>query len=165
MMEEENYECSRCLSEIKAEDDFCPECGTLFIEDVKCVVHTNVEASGACVICCNAFCSECGFFVDDRIFLCNKHSQYEIYEGMARVYGCSDSAHIEHLKSCLEQSELHPIVFSKKASPIHLGGSDYSLFGASGDVNGHLINELKLMVPLQEVIEAEKILRHLDSQL
>ena len=160
-MEERSFECSFCQNEINEDDEFCPECGTLF-EDAKCINHPNENAAGACVICCEPYCKECGFFVNDRIFLCNEHSEYEIYEGMARIYGSADAAQIEYLENCLEQSNLHPIAFSKKASPLHLGGSDYSLFRASGEFNGHIINEIKLMVPLQEVIEAEEILRHLN---
>ena len=164
MMEDGSCECSRCLREIKDDDDFCPNCGTLFIEDEKCILHHDADAKGACVICCKPYCAKCGFFVDDRIFLCNEHSYYEIYESMVRIYGCSDAAHMDYLKSCLEQSEFHPLIFSKKASPWHLGGSDYSLFSAAGDYDGHIINEIKLMVPFQEVIDAEKLLRHLDAQ-
>jgi RNA polymerase subunit RPABC4/transcription elongation factor Spt4 len=161
-MEENELECSFCLSNINEDDDFCPECGSLFVEDAKCINHTETEAAGACVICCEPYCKECGFFVDDRIFLCNVHSEYEIYEGMVRIYGASDAAQIDYLKTCLEQSNLHPIVFSRKASPLHLGGSDYSLFRASGEFDGHIINEIKLMVPLQEVVESEKMLRQLN---
>ena len=41
---------------------------------------------------------------------------------------------------------------------MHLGGTDYSLFRASGDFNGHIINEIKLMVPCGKVLAAlEKI--------
>ena len=95
------------------------------------------------------------------IFLCNEHHGYEIVEGMARVLGGSDSAQIELAKSCLEQDGLHPFIFSRKASPISLGGPDYSLFRASGEFDGHIINEYKLMVPCQEVTKAERALKKL----
>ncbi len=161
-MNENELECSRCSGMVNADDDFCPECGSLFVEDAKCINHKEAGAAGACVICCQPYCKDCGFFVNDRIFLCNELSEYEIYEGMIRIYGSADFAQLEYLKTCLEQSNLHPLVFSRKASPLHLGGSDYTLFNASGEYDGHIINEIKLMIPLQEVIEAEKILRHLN---
>lgn len=43
-----------------------------------------------------------------------------------------------------------------------LGAPDYTLFRASGDVLGHLVNEFKVMVPAQEVLEAEEQLKSLD---
>ena len=81
---------------------------------------------------------------------------------MARVFGSSDEAQILYLKECLEENSLHPFVYSRKSSPMHLGGSDYSLFNASGDFDGHLINEIKLMVPCSEVLDAEKIIKEID---
>jgi hypothetical protein len=45
---------------------------------------------------------------------------------------------------------------------MHLGGTDYSLFRASGDFDGHIINEIKLMVPCSEVLEAEKLISEIN---
>lgn len=157
----EKLECSHCRSIIKGDDDFCPDCGTLFSDEVKCSEHKNTKAEGVCVICCEPFCPECGIYVNE-IFLCNEHSEYEIYEGMARVYGSSDSTQIEYAKSCLEQNNLHPFIYSRKRTTLHLGGTDYSLFRASGEFDGHLINEIKLMIPFQELIRAEEILDELN---
>ena len=91
-------------------------------------------------------------------FLCDEHDGFEIYEGMARVFGSSDEVQIQYVKKYLEENNLHPFLYSRKALPMHLGGTDYSLFRASGDFNGHIINEIKLMVPWGEVLAAlEKI--------
>ena len=152
--------CNLCGNSIKGSDDFCAHCGALFGERVRCGRHSKEQALGACVICCKPQCSTCGGWLNG-IFLCGEHCTYEIVEGMARVFGGSDSAQIEHAKSCLEQDGLHPFIFSRKASPISLGGPDYSLFRASGEFDGHIINEYKLMVPSQEVIKAERVLKKL----
>lgn len=154
--------CSRCEREINDEDDFCPDCGTLFKENVKCAEHPDAEAGGVCVICCEPFCKNCGLFVNDRVFLCADHSDYEIFEDMARIYGSFDSLQVDYAKNCLEQEGLNPIIYSRKASPLHMGASEYSLFEASGDYNGHIVNEIKLLVPVQQVINAEEILRQLE---
>ena len=159
--EEKKLVCSHCGSTIKEDDDFCPDCGTLLAEFVKCNEHKDKEAEGVCVICCNPFCAGCGIYVNE-IFLCNEHSEYEIYEGMARVYGSSDSTQIEYAKSCLEQNELHPFIYSRKRTTLHMGGTDYSMFNASGEFDGHLVNEIKLMIPFQELIRAEEILDELN---
>jgi len=87
---------------------------------------------------------------------------YEIYEGMARVFGSSVAVQVNFAKSCLESDGLHPFVFSRKASPLSIGGPDYTLFQASGEYDGHIINEFKLMVPCQEVPRAEEQLRVLE---
>ena len=161
-MSQQKSVCGLCGRDTNNEDDFCPDCGTLFLENVKCTKHSDREADGVCVICCEPFCDECGFFVDDKIFLCTLHGNYEIYEGMARVYGSSDSVQVDYAKSCLEQAGLNPMVYSRKASPLHMGGFEYTLFEASGDYDGHIVNEIKLMIPVQQVIKAEEILRQLE---
>jgi len=82
---------------------------------------------------------------------------------MARVFGSSDEQQVSNYKSALEQNDLHPFIFQRKASPISLGGGDYTLFRASGDSAGHIINEIKLMVPCSEVLQAENIIDEIDE--
>ncbi len=65
---------------------------------------------------------------------------------------------MQYAETCLKQEGLHPTLYSRKASPISLGAPEYTLFRASGEYDGHIINELKLMVPYQEVEEAERVL-------
>jgi len=161
MEQKEGLVCTRCSHSVRESDDFCPECGALFREHVECENHPAREAVGVCVICCEPQCKACGGYTHD-LFLCNKHSTYEIYQGMARVYGASDLAQVEFAKSCLEQEGLHPLVYSRKASPIFVGSPDYTVFLASGEFDGHIVNEYKLMVPCQEVNTAELILDQLD---
>jgi RNA polymerase subunit RPABC4/transcription elongation factor Spt4 len=157
-MREKIY-CDKCRLEIDEDSDFCPRCGTLFSKGVKCPNHPSTDAEYVCVICNEPYCKKCGAIVS-RVFLCGQHDFYEVYEGMARVYGSSDFAQVNYIKGCLEQETLHPFIYSRKASPMHLGGSDYSLFRASGD--WHIINEIKLMIPCSEVLAAEKIIEELD---
>jgi hypothetical protein len=57
---------------------------------------------------------------------------------------------------------LHPFLYSRKASAISIGGPDHTTFRASGEYDGHIINEVKVLVPCQEVLEAEKLLRDLE---
>ena len=83
------------------------------------------------------------------------------YEGRARLFGKSDAVQVEFAESSLETAGFHPPVFSRKASPISLGGSDYTLFKASGDYDGDIINKFKLMAPCQEVESAGEKLHKL----
>jgi hypothetical protein len=161
MTDEKKQICSFCESEIKADDDFCPNCGSLFIENVKCSEHPEEAAAGVCIICCEPYCADCGLFVHDKIFLCNYHSEYEIVEGMAKVLGNNDYTQIDFAKANLEAEGLHPFIFSRKTHPLFFTGSDYSAFGTSGGYDRQMIDELKVMVPVQEVIRAEEILRDL----
>ena len=156
----EQIHCNKCKLRIDEDSDFCPRCGNIINRDVKCTNHPSTDADYVCVICSEPFCKKCGAIVSG-VFLCAQHDSYEIFEGMARVYGSSDFAQVNYIKGCLEQEALHPFVYSRKASPMHLGGTDYSLFRASGDFNGHIINEIKLLVPCSEVLEAEKIISKL----
>lgn len=157
----DNIVCSGCREEVNPEFDFCPNCGAIIIENVNCYVHQNREAIGVCIICSTPVCKKCGLKTDGH-FLCKTHSNYEIYEGMARVFGANDSAMVELAKSELGKENLHPFIYSRKASPISIGGPEYTLFRASGEYNGRIINEFKLMVPCQEVETAESILKKLE---
>lgn len=154
------YACGRCNEEVQKDDDFCPNCGEVLADNVTCQWHAAQPAAGVCIICTRPCCWECGSRVRDR-FLCHRHSGYEIYEGMARVLGTSDAAQVELAKDSLEKDSFHPFVYSRKASPLSIGGPDYTLFRASGEYDGHIINEYKLMVPCQEVERAEQKLRAL----
>jgi hypothetical protein len=152
--------CDDCKNEVAQEDEFCPNCGLVFVQDLKCARHEDAPANGVCIICSRPCCDKCGRKVN-RLFLCNQHEGYEIYEGRARVYGVSDEVMAHHAHECLKEGGLHPFVYSRKASPIFFGGPEYTMFTASGEYDGHIINEIKVMVPCQEVTMAEKLLKEL----
>jgi hypothetical protein len=149
--------CDNCNNSVKSDDDFCLECGALFIDEIYCDNHKDILAEAVCIICTLPFCQKCGTIIN-HLFLCNYHSIYEIYEGMVRVYGTLDNVEAQYAKNCLEQVGLHPVLFCRhqpKGGPRFV----YSLFAASGDNLGHIVNEIKLMVPAQEVIKSEEILK------
>jgi hypothetical protein len=154
--------CPRCHGPVEEPSDFCPHCGTLLIEGERCSRHGDRPAAGACVICSEAACEECGRRVGG-LFLCEEHREYEIYEGLARVYGTSDPAQAEYVQACLAQAGLHPFLYSRKSSPLSLGGPDYMLFRASGEYDGHIINEVKVMVPCQEFESAESVIADVEA--
>jgi hypothetical protein len=160
-MKTRKHLCANCSFEADDDSDYCPRCGTLFIENVKCETHIKNEAEGVCVICGNPFCSDCGHSVNN-IFLCNEHDGYEIYEGMARVFGTSDEIQIHYVNSCLEENSFHPFIYSKKSTPMQLGGNDKSLINLSGSGEEKILNELKLLVPCSEVLEAEKLISEIN---
>ena len=152
--------CPHCGAEVQIDHDFCAECGEIFADSVVCHRHPAKPASGVCVVCRMPSCSECGGKVQNR-FLCEEHDTLEIFEGMARVFGSSNAVEVEFAKTSLETAGLHPFVFSRKANPISLGAPEYTLYRSSGEYDGHIVNEFKLMVPCQEVQTAEKKLREL----
>ena len=90
--------CDFCGTEATNDSEFCTKCGTIFIDNVDCFIHPDDDAKGVCAICHQAYCKKCGLRVNG-IFLCNEHSHYEIYEGMASVFGSSDEQKINYLKS------------------------------------------------------------------
>jgi hypothetical protein len=156
--------CSSCQAKAIGDPEFCPHCGNSFADGLRCVKHKSSDAIGVCVVCCLPYCSRCASRVNKR-YLCHKHEGYEIYEGMARVYGISDEAAARYVTDCLVKKGLHPFLYSRKASPISIGGSDYTLFEASGEFDGHIINEIKVMVPCGEVLAAEELLQKLDTKV
>lgn len=158
-----NNLCRNCENKISDDFDFCPFCGSLFVEGERCKNHPGRDGDGVCLICENVFCKGCGRFVNGK-FLCNEHDHYEIYQGMAKVYGSNDNVHCNYLADILKQEGINALVYVRKTSPISIGGVDYSLFRASGEYNGHLINEVKVMVPLSELLAAEKIVREFEIE-
>lgn len=160
-MKDNKLYCELCGQEVSSADDFCYNCGSVFHDGMKCVNHAGIEAEGVCIICMKPFCSYCGDMIDE-MFLCSDHERYEIIQNHARIKGGSFETELQFYKECLEQEGLHPVIFNRKMSPRHLGGTDYTLFRASGEYNGHLINEIKLMVPCSEVLAAEAILSEME---
>ena len=92
----ESYVCANCDNEVSEILDFCPYCGNLFLEDTKCVNHPESIAVGACLICEAPYCNDCGGYVNEK-FLCSVHEHYEIYQGMAKVYGSSNAVYCDYL--------------------------------------------------------------------
>jgi hypothetical protein len=155
--------CSKCRSKSMGDAQFCPNCGNIFADGLKCSNHARSVATGVCIICCIPYCARCASRVN-KLYLCDKHEGYEIYEGMARVYGVSDEAAASYVGDCLDKKGLHPFIYSRKASPLSSSSSDYTNFTASGEYDGHIINEIKVMVPCGEVLAAEKVLRRLGTK-
>ena len=156
-------QCEACGGLVHADDEFCPDCGVLYVDSIPCSVHSGVPAEGVCVICCQPFCADDGK-KRNGVFLCNAHQEYEIIEGMVRVHGENDEATALHIVDLLRERNVLALSFSKKASPLIFGGPDYTMFAASGEYHGNLINEYKIMVPCQQVLEAEALLKELDQE-
>jgi hypothetical protein len=152
----ENFRCEKCDAEVAEDAEFCPACGALFMDGVVCQEHPAVGAEGACVICQTFCCEECGG-EKSSIFLCNSHSEYEVMEGMARVYGTADTLQAHYIASCLEQAGLDPFVYSRRFSP----GADIAPNFLFPQIRGETLNELKVCVPFGEVITAEGVLKDL----
>lgn len=155
-----SYVCKRCGSAVEVDDDFCAHCGEIFADEVSCRNHPETPASGVCVICTLPLCASCGGMVNNS-FLCEEHCTCEIYQGMVRVYGVLDDLSAQYAKSCLEQAGLHPILYCRSQPR---GGPRfvYTLYEAGGDYDGHIVNEVKVMVPCQEFRDAEQVLISLD---
>ena len=153
--------CSNFDNPLNEEDDFCPNCGALFTEGIKCINHKNVDADGVCIICCEPFCKDCGLSVNDLYFVCDAHSEYEIIEGMARVFGSFDDTEAQYIKSILEQDGLHPILFNRN-QPGKSARSINTIVGTRSDFLTQTENETKIMVPCQEIILAETMLDELN---
>jgi hypothetical protein len=109
--------CRQCGSNVKGAAEFCSSCGHSLVIGLRCSNHKENAAVGVCVICCLSYCDRCASLVNKR-YLCERHETYEIYEGMARVYGVSDRAAASYVSDCLGKKGLHPFLYSRKASPL-----------------------------------------------
>jgi RNA polymerase subunit RPABC4/transcription elongation factor Spt4 len=158
MSENENLVCLNCESVVKDSDEYCPNCGIVFAENIKCHLHKEAEAEGICLICSKLCCKKCGLLVSN-VFLCNEHNEYEIIEGMAKIYGSNDGMELKYYEEILEKEGLHPFMYSRQSTSKPFGSVDYAVFW--GESRNYSLNEIKLMMPLKEVLEAEKILEPL----
>jgi hypothetical protein len=153
-----NTICSRCNYPVKEDDDFCPECGTLFLENVECKNHKNIPAEGVCIICCEPFCKDCGFFVNDIYFLCNEHSDYEIFEGAVCVYSDNDAGHVKQIETFLIENGLHPIIKSEKMAFRNNYSPHNFIYGSIEEINIANPDNINIFVPCQEVLTADNLL-------
>ena len=141
----------------------CRNCGALFTDRMRCRKHPPRAAEGVCVICRKRCCAKCGADVKG-IFLCNLHWEYELHEGMARIFGTIDNVQSQFVAACLTQAGFHPFLYSRKFNPgsgminswVRLGIRNYGK---------HPIAEIKILVPFAEVRRAEKALRRLEVKI
>lgn len=153
----DDLQCEFCGNIVKEDDEYCFDCGHLFVDDALCSNHEDIEADGVCVICSYAFCAECGSF-RDKIFLCNEHEKYEIINSFARIYGSNDLIQVEYYKNILTEEGMHPVVLDKKSNVVALAGTEYSFFKTPNKLTSPVLNEIKLLIPLQEVLKAEALI-------
>lgn len=152
--------CDRCGTPVHETAAHCHECGALFDQHLSCSCHHSREALGVCIICSQPWCTLCGGWIDER-FLCARHAGYEIIENLARVYGDTDFVRLQFAQKCLEQAGLRPFQFSLRQEPAHGVGFGYpNLAHRGGDP--HAVYEWKIMLPFDEVLRGEEVLRELD---
>ena len=142
-MEENSFVCDECKNEVTGDSDYCPCCGSLFVENIKCLNHQTREAEGVCVICANPFCEECGEPVNS-IFLCEDHCEVEIYMSAARVNYNMDQTGSQFIYEFLLKEGLHPVMNS------------FVGYWRDGTIT--------VMVPFSEYIPAMKIIDDLLKQ-
>ncbi len=160
---ENELQCGNCELELTNEDEFCPRCGSIFDETVKCYKHESQSAEGVCVICNYAFCNKCGGFVNET-FLCQEHEHYEVLQSLAVVGESKESYEIESLRNTLIGNGLHPFLFSGRNIPsTYLPSTEYSNQNAL-DLAIYGNGKIKILVPFSEVLEAENILSSGDDK-
>jgi hypothetical protein len=146
--------CNRCEEHIKKKDTYCKNCGGVFSDDLLCINHKSIKAEGVCVICSKPFCRKCGANIF-KIFLCDKHSDLEITEGKARVFGSTDNVQTQFAMTCLKQAGYHPFHFSRIFNPV----ADKVAITGIRNFGNHPIEEQKIYIPFPEFINASKELK------
>jgi hypothetical protein len=140
--------CSGCGGEVENEAAFCPNCGGLFNDTLSCCNHPSEEADGVCVICRRPYCSDCATWVGQH-YLCDPHAEYEIYEGMARIFSSPDATAAEMTSRSLEEGGFHPflVIRSRTSGP-----------RLTRPISARQSGPEIVLVPFGEVIDAEKFL-------
>lgn len=151
---DDEFVCSNCGNEIEDDYDFCPHCGSILSEGVFCDKHGRIAAVGVCVVCGVPCCAKCGSEVNNT-FRCARHVSCEMFEGMVKVYGTHEEAEAEFTKSRLDAAGLHPALFHLRRS-MDRGHVEYEVYTENENFNA---SEIKVMVPCEEVADAESILK------
>lgn len=155
--------CGFCENKMKEDDEYCMNCGHLFVDDALCNNHEEADAEGVCIICSYAFCGECGSYKMGR-FLCNEHADYEIVGSYARVFGSTNLAEVDYYKNILLEEKMHPVLLDKKNNAISFAGNEYSFFKHPQKQSAVIMNEVKLLVPLTETLDAEAIIANIKKE-
>lgn len=149
--------CDQCDADAVDGLKYCPNCGALYEEGVKCVLHPEVNAIGVCVLCGTAGCADC-CHRGERAFLCTDHEGYEIMEGHALVLTLTDSLQSGLAEDALTSAGLHPHIYTTTYNP---GVNQVSQWMYT--VYERRSTYFKVFVPFNEVGEAQKVLE--DFQL
>ncbi len=113
----------------------------------------RVAAIGVCVVCGVPCCDECGSKWM-ACSVCIHHVTCEMFEGMVKVYGTHEEAEAEFTKSRLDAG-LHPALFHLRRSRDR-GHVEYEVYEENENFNA---SEIKVMVPCEEVADAESMLK------
>jgi hypothetical protein len=146
--------CPYCSEEVTADSDFCPHCGTLFVDgkDVMCDEHPAKSALGVCIICRKLVCDECGMETGRRFF-CSAHRKVEVREDWAEVFRSTEVADAELIKSLLESTGLK--VLGQNFNSIGFvwdGGGDSPI--SRSNIN----KPAKVFVPIPEYLQAMEVI-------
>ncbi|MDP3580853.1 MAG: hypothetical protein Q8S39_02890, partial [Ignavibacteria bacterium] len=94
----------------------------------------------------------------NETFLCKEHEHYEILQSLAVIAVCKETYESEGLRNSLIGNGLHPFLFSGKNSPsVYLPAKNSNTQNAL-DLAIYGSDEIKILVPFSEVLEAESIL-------
>lgn len=151
--------CSKCNEEVTSDSDFCPHCGTLFVDgkDVFCDEHPEKSALGVCIICQKLACDECSVEVHERSF-CMWHSKVEVQQDWAEVFHSTEISDAELVKSVLESAG-HKVL-----------GQNFNSIGFIWDGGGdspisrsNINKPAKVFVPIPEYLDAIKVVEEWSS--
>lgn len=119
LSEAEPIVCFNCEDILIDKTIFCPHCGYIqseFLsddEDIMCDIHNDTEATGCCVICGKAVCSDCAVEHSGRLF-CNQDEHIKISENWAVVFTTNLEYEAEMVKANLEGAGIPCLVFSQR---------------------------------------------------
>lgn len=153
------YYCENCSYEVNDLDEKCNNCGILFVEK-KCKLHTEISADGECLVCGKVCCEKCGLLVEDY-FLCEEHSNLEVYERMVKLFSSTDVMQIDFYFNALEQDGFHPFKYSTKLHSAPFSEIGNNIYSCVGETNGKSANEIKLLIPMEEYSDAKKIIEEI----
>ena len=148
---EDALTCDQCGGNVRPADDFCPGCGGIFKDHMMCCTHPQAEAAGVCLVCHHPYCAACGSPIG-KVFLCLKHATLEIFECGASVCRSPDLRLGQIAFQVLTERGYHPFFVPRAIAPV----TNIGRLTPHQSVGPHLV-----IVPFEEYIEADKVLKKL----
>lgn len=145
--------CFNCEELLEEKNILCTHCGYIQSEllkddqDIMCEVHPKVEATGICVICKKAICSDCAVEKNGILF-CDDDSHIKLSQDWAVAFTTSTDYEADMIKANLEGAGIPTMVFSQR---------DHAYFLIIGEMA--IVN---IMVPKERLNEAKEYIKKMN---
>lgn len=162
--EKENA-CEECGAGVGNADEFCPACGAVFAEKLRCDAHPEAAAFAVCVVCQKKLCQECSVAVSGH-HTCEAHENVEWISGWATAAIFPTHLEAELSRQHLKEHGLAALVLSNTIEPLSGTLGLFTInavtpFFAYREIGG---GRIRLMTPARDLRRAQDYLAEINKE-